>query len=449
MLYDVIPIDIEIHVGHFLAAGVEADILQQFFKDRKQAARTDVLLGFVHHVSRVRNGLNSAVLKGKEHLVHCQQCLILPGKRIFGLCQDGLEVLLGQALERHMDGEAALELGNQVRHLGHMERTRRDKEHEIRAHRAVLGVDGAALHDGQDIALYALAADVGAMAAGGAARHLVDFVDKDDALLLGPADGLLAHLILVDELVGFLLKKNPARLLDLDATDFRLFGHHAAHHVADVDGVAAHFQLRQRVLYFDFDFPVLQLPAAQLGEHILAPQRQLVLLLFGEFRLFLAAQQKLKGIACVLLGRVDQQRGQPVLRQDGCTGFHPFGKLVSHHSDSILHEVADDAFHVAAHIAHFGKLGGFHLDERRIDQLGEPAGDLRFAHARGTDHQDVLGTDFIADVLIQLGTAVTVAQSDGHRPLGLILADDVAVELPHDLSGCQFLHDLPPRASQR
>ena len=86
------------------------------------------------------------------------------------------------------------------------------------------------------------------MAAGGAARDLVDFIDKDDALLLGPADGLLAHLVLVDELVGFLLKKNPARLLDLDATDFRLFGHHAAHHVADVDGVAAHFQLRQRVL---------------------------------------------------------------------------------------------------------------------------------------------------------------------------------------------------------
>lgn len=135
-----------------------------------------------------------------------------------------------------------------------------------------------------------------------------------------------AHLILVDELVGFLLKKNPARLLDLDATDFRLFGHHAAHHVADVDGVAAHFQLRQRVLYFDFDFPVLQLSAAQLGEHILAPQRQLVLLLLGKFRFFLAAQQKLKGIACVLLGRVDQQRGQPVLRQDGCHGLPPVWK---------------------------------------------------------------------------------------------------------------------------
>lgn len=181
MLYDVIPIDIEIHVGHFLTAGVEADILQQFFKDRKQAARTDVLPGFVHHVSRVRNGLNGAVLKGKEHLVHCQQCLILPGKRIFGLCQDGLEVLLGQALERHMDGEAALELGNQVRHLGHMERTRRDKEHEIRAHRAVLGVDGSLQRRGLTPPQYL--EKLGLMEHSVLAAHCVWLTDEDIELL--------------------------------------------------------------------------------------------------------------------------------------------------------------------------------------------------------------------------------------------------------------------------
>ena len=65
-----------------------------------------------------------------------------------------------KAVERHVHREAALQLGNQIRHLGDMERARGDEEHEVRFHRAVLGVHGGAFHDGQNVALHALAADV-------------------------------------------------------------------------------------------------------------------------------------------------------------------------------------------------------------------------------------------------------------------------------------------------
>ena len=127
VLDDVIAIDVEIDVWHLVAAGVEADILQELLKNRKQAARADVLLGFVEHIGRVSDGVDGAVLEGKKDLVHGKKRLVLTGQRIFGLGQDGLKVLLRKALKRHMHGEAALQLRTQVRHLGHMKRARRDK----------------------------------------------------------------------------------------------------------------------------------------------------------------------------------------------------------------------------------------------------------------------------------------------------------------------------------
>jgi hypothetical protein len=45
---------------------------------------------------------------------------------------------------------------------------------------------------------------------------------------------------------------------------------------------------------------------------------------------------------------------------------------------------------VAADIADLGELGRLDLQERRLRQLGQPAGDLGLAAAGGADHQDVL-----------------------------------------------------------
>ena len=113
---------------------------------------------------------------------------VLLDQRVLRLGQDADEVVLAERLELDADREAALQLGDQVGRLRHVERAGGDEQDVIGAHHAVLGVDGRAFDDRQDVALHALAADVGAVAAL-AAGDLVDLVDEDDAGLLDALDG--------------------------------------------------------------------------------------------------------------------------------------------------------------------------------------------------------------------------------------------------------------------
>ncbi len=103
------------------------------------------------------------------------------------------------------------------------------------------------------------------------------------------------------------------------------------------------------------------------------------------------------------------------------------------HADAELGEVADHGLHVAADVADLGVLGGLHLEERRLGELGQAAGDLGLPDAGGPDHDDVLRRDLVAQLGGQVLPPPAVAQRDGHRALGLVLADDVAVELGDDL----------------
>ena len=132
---------------------------------------------------------------------------------------------------------------------------------------------------------------------------------------------------------------------------------------------------------------------------------------------------------------MQQQIDQPILSQHLRTGFHPGFMLILYHPHRVFRQIPDDGFHIPAYIAHFRELRGFHLDKRRIHQLGQPAGDFRFAHARGPDHENILGIDFLAHAFRQLSAAIAVAQGDGHGALGFILADDVAVQLPNHFPG--------------
>src|SRR5690606_18249462 len=59
--------------------------------------------------------------------------------------------------------------------------------------------------------------------------------------------------------------------------------------------------------------------------------------------------------------------------------------LLAREPDGNRHEIAHDLLHVAADIAHFGKLGGLHLDEGGAGELGEPARNLSLAHAGRAD----------------------------------------------------------------
>ena len=114
--------------------------------------------------------------------------------------------------------------------------------------------------------------------------------------------------------------------------------------------------------------------------------------------------------------------------------LHLLARGLAQHGDAGLHQVAGDALDVAPDIADLGELGRLHLQERRLRQPRQPARDLGLADAGGADHQDVLRHHLLAHRLRQLLPAPAVAQRDGDRALGVVLADDEAVELRYDLA---------------
>ena len=70
----------------------------------------------------------------------------------------------------------------------------------------------------------------------------------------------------------------------------------------------------------------------------------------------------------------------------------------------------------------------------RLGELRQPPRDLGLADAGRPDHQDVLGRHLLAEVVGELLAAPAVAQRHGDGALGVLLADDVAVELGDDLA---------------
>lgn len=120
-----------------------------------------------------------------------------------GWVRNIFKIFFAQALQFDRDGETPLQFGDEVFHLGNVKGARRDKENKIRLNGAVFRHDRAALHDGKDISLHALARHVRA-ALVGFARDLVDLVDEDDALFLGAGKRLGVEAVLIDEFFAFL-----------------------------------------------------------------------------------------------------------------------------------------------------------------------------------------------------------------------------------------------------
>ena len=97
-------------------------------------------------------------------------------------------------------------------------------------------------------------------------------------------------------------------------------------------------------------------------------------------------------------------------------------------------QIADDLVDVAADIADLGEFRRLDLDEGRAGELGKAARDLGLADAGRPDHQDVLGQNLLAQLVVELLAAPAVAERNGDGALGVALADDVAVELGNDLA---------------
>src|SRR5690606_9928464 len=133
--------------------------------------------------------------------------------------------------------------------------------------------------------------------------------------------------------------------------------------------------------------------------------------------------------------RRQEQVEQPLLGVLARARPHLVGLLVLDQLDRHLHQVAHDRVDVAADVADLGELGGLHLEERRAGQLGQPAGDLGLSDAGWADHDDVLRRVLLAQVALDLLPAPVVAQRHRDGALGLLLPDDVAVELGDDGRG--------------
>jgi hypothetical protein len=69
-----------------------------------------------------------------------------------------------------------------------------------------------------------------------------------------------------------------------------------------------------------------------------------------------------------------------------------------------------------------------------LRQAREPPRDFRLAHARGTNHQDVLGRDLFGHLGRQALPAIAIPQRDSDRALGLGLADDEPIQFGNDFT---------------
>ena len=285
--------------------------------------------------------------------------------------------------------------------------------------RAVLGGNGRAFDQRQQIALHALAADIGA-ARVGAGADLVDLVDEDDAVFLYGLKGRQLHGLIVQQLVGLFRHQQVVA-----------FGHghaaagaaaaHLAEQLAQVDGT--HLALTGGVKggegvgavgHLDLDHGIVQLAPPQL-----------------------AAEHLARLVAGIAPGdRLDHAFLGGGLRAGLDVFAHPRPRL----DQGGVNQIADDAVNVAADIADFGELGRLYLEKGRAGQLGQTAADFGLAHAGGADHQDVLGVNLIPQAGGQTLAPPAVAQGDGDGAFRITLADDVAVKLGNDFARGQVGH---------
>jgi hypothetical protein len=154
------------------------------------------------------------------------------------------------------------------------------------------------------------------------------------------------------------------------------------------------------------------------------------------------AQHDAETLACLLRRAVTDQRiDDALLRLHLGLGLHRLALLLAGHVDGAFHQVADDLLDVAPDVTDLGELGRLDLDKGRLGEFRQAARDFRLADAGRADHQDVLRHHLLAHVIVELLAPPAVAERDGDGALGIVLADDVAVELGYDFSGGEAGHD--------
>ena len=118
---------------------IKGNILKKILNYCVQTPRTDILTGFVCVESRFRNGAESLLFELDSDIIRFKQCGILFCYCVLRSGQYPLVIIRCERIELHNDRKTPLKLRNQVVYLRNMERTRCDKQHIVRAHRAVFG----------------------------------------------------------------------------------------------------------------------------------------------------------------------------------------------------------------------------------------------------------------------------------------------------------------------
>jgi hypothetical protein len=323
-----------------------------------------------------------------------------------------------QGIQFHPDRQATLQFRNQVRGFRQVESTAGNKQDMIGPDHPVLGRYRGTFDERQQVALHPLTRNVHTVRV--AARgDLVDFIEKDDAVLLDITDGIVFDILIIDQLRGFLLDQQPACLEDLQLARFLAAPTHVLKHALNLRGQLLHsrgcedFGLHQRSGDIHLDLLVVQFALAQFLAKFL-PSRTV----FRRLRIVeeIAACRRQQGVENAVFGSV--------------FGTYTNARhcLFTSTLDGNLDEVTDNRFDIAAHVTDLGKLGGLDLDERRVGQTCQPARDFGLANTSGSDHQDILRRDLLAQRLGDLRAPPAVAQRNRHGLLGLALTNDMFVQ---------------------
>ena len=206
--------------------------------------------------------------------------------------------------------------------------------------------------------------------------------------MLNRIDRHLLQIIIIHHLGGFFIDHLFQRVFHLHSLTFGFVVAQVGKHALQLAGHLFHagrghdLDAHRGLAQIDIDLFVIQFAFAQL----LAQQ-----LPGGAVRFLLWLVIK----ACRTDGR---QQGIKNAVFCGIFGakFNFIHRLHAQHLDRHIHQVTDNGLYIAANIAYFGKLGGFHFDKRSVRQFCQAAGYFGFTHTGRADHEDVLGGDFSA-----------------------------------------------------
>ena len=332
--------------------GGEADLVEQLLHHRLQAPRADVLDARVDLGGEVGERVDGVVGEVERHALGRHQRHVLLDQAGLGLGQDAARSRRASApCSSTRIGRRPCSSGSRSDGLATWKAPEAMNRMWSVLHRAVLGGDGRALDQRQQVALHALAADVGADALR-RARDLVDLVEEDDAVVLDRRRcASRDDLVLVEQLVALLgdqqvvASRRPSCVARL------------------VRWPKALPSMSPRLI-----MPICApgMPGNVEGRHAAAgvarprsrsPCRRA------------RRSRSLRAEACrassALAVCADQRVEHALLGVELGLGLHLLARRVAHQADADLDQVADDLLDVAADIADLGELGRLDLDERR------------------------------------------------------------------------------------